>query len=100
MAYWGIFSSSETDAAKKYPNKLRLFEKPLGQARLNCQPPMFFFFLRSVSLVCRIGSTESESVSRLAEFESMMDKMLPLPNWELAPIPVVPVRPVSYRSMQ
>ena len=36
LAYWGIFSSSETDALRKCPNKLRLFFKsPLGSLRLN-----------------------------------------------------------------
>ena len=25
LAYWGIFSSSETNALRKYPNKLWLF---------------------------------------------------------------------------
>ena len=36
LAYWGIFSSSETDALRKCPNKLRLFFKSqLGTLRLN-----------------------------------------------------------------
>ena len=36
LAYWGIFSSSETDALRKCPNKLRLFLKSLsGSLRLN-----------------------------------------------------------------
>lgn len=32
LAYWGIFSSSETDALRKCPNKLWLFQKPVGVA--------------------------------------------------------------------
>lgn len=36
LAYWGIFSSSETNALRKCPNKLRLFFKsPLGTLQLN-----------------------------------------------------------------